>query len=132
MGCQSATLFHTLIQDLAKRPYTAADRPGGASAEGRVPKPPASASFYRDRPALSARLQPLTSIDPLNAEGGKTVTADYAAVTQVDYLADGGKALDAAIAADPVVKDRLEAALALFVAAEKRSQDKVDTVLASL
>ncbi|KAL1895697.1 hypothetical protein Sste5346_005168 [Sporothrix stenoceras] len=135
MGCQSATLFHTLIRDLKAHPYTAAERPGGAvAANACVPKPAADTPFYKDRAPPSARLAPLLSVDPLNAADPSKVAAgnDYDTVTKVDYLADNGKLLDAAIDADPVAKDRLAAALTLFIACEKRSQDKVDKALASL
>lgn len=133
LGCQSATLFHTLIRDLAAHPYTAAERPGGAAAASScVPKPAADAPFYQGRAEPSARLRPLLSVDPLNAADPTKVAIDYDTVTKVDYLADNGKLLDAAIEADPVAKDRLAAALTLFIACEKRSQDKVDKALASL
>ncbi|CAK7212292.1 hypothetical protein SCUCBS95973_001414 [Sporothrix curviconia] len=133
MGCQSATLFHTLIQDLAAHPYTDAERPGGiAAAAATRPKPAADVPFYKDRPAPSDRLAPLLAVDPLNAADPTTVAVGYDAVVAADYLADGGKPLDAAIAADPVAKDRLDAALTLFIACEKRSQDKVEAALASL
>ncbi|ERT00503.1 transaldolase [Sporothrix schenckii 1099-18] len=133
MGCHSATLFHTAIRDLAAHPYTGAERPGGAvAAAACVPKPAADTPFYKDRKAPSARLQPLLSIDPLNTADPTKVAIDYDTVTKVDYLADNGKLLDAAIEADPVAKDRLAAALTLFIACEKRSEDKVDKALASL
>ncbi|CAK7241279.1 MAG: hypothetical protein STHCBS139747_002739 [Sporothrix thermara] len=133
MGCHSATLFHTLILDLAAHPYTAAERPGGMAAdEASRPKPAADVPFYKDRPAPSARLAPLLTVDPLNKADPTTVAFSYDTVTAADYIADGGKQLDAAIDADPVAKERLDAALTLFIACEKRSQDKVEKALASL
>ncbi|CAK7218363.1 hypothetical protein SBRCBS47491_003484 [Sporothrix bragantina] len=133
MGCQSATLFNTLILDLAAHPYTDAERPGGVvAAEAARPKPAADVPFYKDRPEPSARLAALLTVDPLNTADPTTVAVGYDTVVAADYLADGGKQLDAAIAADPVAKDRLDAALTLFIACEKRSQDKVEKALASL
>ncbi|CAK7267789.1 hypothetical protein SEPCBS119000_002730 [Sporothrix epigloea] len=133
MGCQSATLFNTLILDLAAQPYTDAARPGGAvAAQATLVKPAPETPFYQDRPAPSARLAPLLLIDPLHAADPTTVAASYDTVVATDYLADEAKNLAAAIAADPVVSDRLEAALTLFIECEKRSQDKIDKALASL
>ncbi|CAK7566307.1 MAG: hypothetical protein SEPTF4163_004247 [Sporothrix epigloea] len=133
MGCQSATLFNTLILDLAARPYTDATRLGGeAAAQATLTKPAADVPFYKDRTEPSARLAPLLLVDPLNTVDPTTVAASYDAVVATDYLADDGKNLAAAIAADPVVSDRLEAALTLFFACEKRSQDKIDKALATL
>ncbi|CAK7272092.1 hypothetical protein SEPCBS57363_004958 [Sporothrix epigloea] len=133
MGCQSATLFNTLILDLAAHPYTDATRPGGeVAAQATLVKPAADVPFYKDRPEPSARLAPLLLVDPLNAADPTTVAVSYDTVVATDYLADDGKNLAAAIAADPVVSDRLEAALTLFIACEKRSQDKIDKALANL
>jgi transaldolase len=120
MGCHSATISHTVLNDLASRPYDAAAQP----AEG-VPKP---AHPYRNARALPARFEPLLAIDPLSA--GNKALAD--AALRVDYLADGGAALDKAIAADKEAANRLKIALELFTGGENRSKEKVEKALAAL
>ena len=127
MGCQSVTLFHTIIEDLATRPYDPASpsRPGGKAAEGR-PKPE---HHYRDRPDVSDRLKPLLEVDHLS---NASAAPDYDALSKVDYLADNGKALDAAIKADAAAAERLDVALTLFIAAENSSRAKVDKALAAV
>ncbi|CAK7205240.1 hypothetical protein SEUCBS139899_008007 [Sporothrix eucalyptigena] len=135
LGCHSATLFNTLIEELKSLPYTDADRPGGAeAARYALPKPQSTdpADFYKDRAPPSPRLRGLLSTDPLNAADPSTPATSYETATATDYLADGGKLLDAAIAEDQVTKEWLDAALTLFIACEKRSQDKVEAVLAAL
>ncbi|KAJ5239290.1 hypothetical protein N7468_003909 [Penicillium chermesinum] len=49
--------------------------------------------------------------------------------TDIDYLANGGAELDKANEEDPQTKKRLREALALFVAAEKRSQAKIEEAM---
>ncbi|OAA65818.1 Aldolase-type TIM barrel [Niveomyces insectorum RCEF 264] len=73
---------------------------------------------------------PLLSVDPLRADKQLQIALD--AATKVDYLADGGKALDAAIAADPAAAERLQVALELFTGGENRSKEKIEKVLATL
>ncbi|EPE08541.1 transaldolase [Ophiostoma piceae UAMH 11346] len=127
MGCQSVTLFHGIIEDLASRPYDpeSPTRPGGKAAEGR-PKPE---HHYRDRPDVNDRLKPLLEVDHLSKA---SAAPDYDALSKVDYLADNGKALDAAIKADTAAADRLDVALTLFITAENSSRAKVEKALAAI
>lgn len=123
MGCHSATISHTVLNELASRIYDETSQPGRG-----VPK---TALQYRsDSPAVPARLQSLLTIDPLRSDGKLQFGLEEA--VKIDYLADGGKALDAAIAADPAAKKRLEVALELFTGGENRSKEKVEKALAAL
>ncbi|TLS21562.1 uncharacterized protein PpBr36_10291 [Pyricularia pennisetigena] len=119
MGCQSATLSREILTKLAETPYDAAAQPG----EGR-PKP---AHAYDAPEPLPARLRPLLERDPLT-EGwdGSMPSAD------VDYLADGGAALQRAIDADPATRKRVRDALDFFVDAEERSRRRIEAVVAAL
>ncbi|KAI6397312.1 hypothetical protein MCOR20_009600 [Pyricularia oryzae] len=119
MGCQSATLSREILTKLAETPYDANTQPG----EGR-PKP----SHAYDAPEpLPARLQPLLKHDPLT-EGWDGSTPS----TDVDYLADGGAALQAAIEADPATQKRVRDALEFFVDAEERSRKRIEAVMAAV
>lgn len=117
MGCHSATISHTVLQELAKLPYDASKQPG----EGK-PKP---AHVYRDAGPIPERLKKLLTIDPLAPPNwdGKFASTD------VDYLANGGILLDKAIEADTPSKNRLADALTLFTGGEERSKAKVEEVL---
>ncbi|KXH60805.1 transaldolase [Colletotrichum salicis] len=117
MGCHSATISHTVLDQLAKLPYDGSKQPG----EG-VPKP---VHVYKDIGPTPERLKKLATIDPLAAAewDGKLVRTD------VDYLADGGAMLQRAVEADPVTKTRLSDALKLFIGGEKSSQGKIEEVL---
>ncbi|KAL9943560.1 hypothetical protein D7B24_006847 [Verticillium nonalfalfae] len=117
MGCHSATISHTVLNELAKLPYVASEQPGPD-----VPKP---AHVYKDAPPVSDRLRKLLSIDPLAGPdwNGKLASTD------VDYLADGGAPLQNAIEADAVTKKRLADAMALFTGGQERSRAKIEEVL---
>ncbi|GKT96498.1 transaldolase [Colletotrichum tofieldiae] len=117
MGCHSATISHTVLNELAKFPYDGTKQPG----EG-VPKP---VHVYKDSGPIPERLKKLANIDPLAAAewDGKLARTD------VDYLANGGAELQNAIEADPVTKTRLADALNLFIGGEKSSQAKIEEVL---
>ncbi|CRK20096.1 hypothetical protein BN1723_015935 [Verticillium longisporum] len=117
MGCHSATISHTVLNELAKLPYVASEQPGPD-----VPKP---AHVYKDAPPVSDRLRKLLSIDPLAGPDwdGKLASTD------VDYLADGGAPLQNAIEADAVTKKRLADAMALFTGGQERSRAKIEEVL---
>lgn len=117
MGCHSATISHTVLNELASRPYDSSSRP----AEG-LPK---LEHPYRDARVLPARFEPLLAIDPLSPNN----KAALESALHVDYLADGGKALDEAIAADPAATKRLKIALELFTGGENRSKEKVEKAL---
>ncbi|CAL5873300.1 uncharacterized protein PFLUO_LOCUS7571 [Penicillium psychrofluorescens] len=116
LGCQSATISHQVLTELAKLPYDSSKQPG----EG-VPKP---AHPYKDSALTPARLQNLAKVDPLIENwDGKLASTD------VDYLANGGAELDKANEADPATKKRLREALELFVGMEKKSQAKIEEAM---
>ncbi|KAI3550002.1 transaldolase [Colletotrichum abscissum] len=93
----------------------------GRPGEG-VPKP---VHVYKDIGPTPERLKKLATIDPLAAAEWDGNLAR----TDVDYLADGGAALQKAIEADPVTTTRLSDALKLFIGGEKSSQGKIEEVL---
>ncbi|KAF6839843.1 transaldolase b [Colletotrichum musicola] len=117
MGCHSATISHTVLDQLAKLEYDGTKQPS----EG-VPKP---AHVYRNAGPTPDRLKKLLNIDPLAAAewDGKLASTD------VDYLANGGAELQKAIDADPITKTRLADALKLFIGGEESSKAKVEEVL---
>ncbi|UKZ52974.1 hypothetical protein TrVGV298_006760 [Trichoderma virens] len=120
LGCHSATISHTVLDQLAKLKYDGTKQPG----EG-TPKP---VHVYRTPPQTSERLRKLAKVDPLAAAewDGKLASTD------IDYLANGGEELTKAIEADPITKERLAIALELFTGGENRSKDKIDTAVQAL
>lgn len=120
LGCHSATISHTVLDQLAKLKYDGTKQPG----EG-APKP---VHVYKNAPPVSERLRKLAKIDPLAAAewDGKLASTD------IDYLANGGAELAKAIEADPITKERLAIALELFTGGENSSKDKIDTALRAL
>lgn len=120
LGCHSATINHTILNQLAELKYDGTKQPG----EG-VPKPP---HMYKNPIPTPERLKALAKIDPL-------ASADWdgkLASTDIDYLADGGEELRKAIEADPIAKSRLKIALKLFIGGENRSKDKIEKALQSI
>lgn len=117
MGCHSATISHTVLDQLASLPYDASAQPGVG-----VPKP---AHVYKDAGPLPERFKALLGVDPLAPPtwDGKLAS------TEVDYLADGGVELQRAIERDPETVKRLDEALRLFVGGEERSKAKVEAML---
>lgn len=117
LGCHSATISHTVLNQLAELKYDGTKQPG----EG-VPKP---IHVYKHAGPTPERLRKLATIDPLAAANwdGKLASTD------IDYLANGGAELAKAIEADPISKERLAIALQLFTDGENRSKDKVDAAL---
>jgi transaldolase len=117
IGCHSATISHMVLTELANLPYDGSKQPG----EG-VPKP---AHPYLNALPTPTRLAKIAQLDALaNASwDGKLAS------TEIDYLANMGAELDKANEADAVTKQRLREALALFVAAEKRSQAKIEEAM---
>lgn len=117
MGCHSATISHTVLDQLAKLTYDGSKQHG----EG-VPKP---SHVYKFATPTPERLKKLAGTDPLAAADwdGKLASTD------IDYLANGGEALQKAIAADPIATTRLKDALELFTGGENRSKSKVEEAL---
>jgi transaldolase len=106
-----------VLTELANLPYDGSKQPG----EG-VKKP---AHPYKNAAPTPERLKKIAQTDPLIGPNwdGKLSRTD------IDYLANGGSELDKANEADPETKKRLREALALFVAAEKRSQAKIEEAM---
>ena len=125
MGCHSATILRGVLDKLVSLEYDGSAQPG----EG-APKP---ANFYSgDAAPLPARLRRLLE-ETADADPGTLAAKDSAlADTATDYLAGGGEALTAAIAADPVAGPWLRDALEVFTAAEERSKAKVEAALVAL
>lgn len=117
MGCHSATISHTVIEQLAKLPYDGTKQPG----EG-VPKPQ---HVYKNAGPTPERLKKLMNIDPIaSAEwDGKLASTD------VDYLANSGAALEEAIKKDPQTVARLADALKLFQGGIDESRAKIEAAL---
>lgn len=119
MGCHSATISHTCIEELAKLPYDGTKQPG----EG-VPKPN---PYYKNATPTPERLKKLSTVDPLAA-------ADWdgkLASTGIDYLANSGAELEKAIKKDPITVQRLDDALKLFQGGIKESQGKIEAAMAA-
>ncbi|KAI1441919.1 transaldolase [Annulohypoxylon stygium] len=117
MGCHSATISHTVLNELASRPYDASTQPGQGE--------PKRTHAYKDARVLPARFEPLLSIDPLSPDN----KAALSEAAYVDYLANGGKKLDEAIAADRETAKRLKIALELFTGGENSSKEKVEKAI---
>jgi len=120
MGCHSATISHTVIEQLAKLPYDGTKQPG----EG-TPKPQ---HVYKNVGPTPERLKKLMEIDPLaSAEwDGKLAS------TETDYLANNGAALDEAIKKDAQSTARLDDALKLFQGGIDESRAKIEEALKKL
>ncbi|KAH7123491.1 hypothetical protein B0J13DRAFT_511881 [Dactylonectria estremocensis] len=120
MGCHSATISHTVLEQLSKLPYDASKQPG----EG-LPKP---THVYKNAHPTPERLKKLLTVDVLAGPDwdGKLASTD------VDWLANGGSELDKANEADIPTKKRLEDALTLFIGGEERSKLKVETLLGEI
>ncbi|KAF2179397.1 aldolase [Zopfia rhizophila CBS 207.26] len=117
MGCHSATISHTVLEELSKLPYDGTKQPG----EG-VPKP---VHAYKNAGPTPERLKKLATIDPLAAANWDGNLAS----TDIDYLANNGAELEKAIAADPVTVQRLDDALKLFQGGIKESRAKIEEAM---
>jgi transaldolase len=120
LGCQSATISHTVLAELAKLPYDESKQPG-------VGKPKPKYAYLNAEP-LSARFEKLTKLDPLTV-------ADWdgnLASTETDYLTNNGSELQKAIAADLVTQQRLNDALDLFKGGDARSRVKIEAAMNAL
>lgn len=119
MGCHSATISHTVLNQLKELKYDGTSQPG----EG-VPKPQ---HVYKNPIPTPERLKKLAGTDPLaSAEwDGKLASTD------IDYLANGGEELSKAIEKDPIATNRLKIALELFTGGENRSKEKIEKAMAA-
>ncbi|KAI2640215.1 hypothetical protein GGS21DRAFT_537918 [Xylaria nigripes] len=123
MGCHSATLPYTILDQLVELKYDVSGQPGES-----VPKP---AHPYEDMGPTPARLAELSKTDPL------TVNWDgRLASTKIDYLANGGAELAKAIESDPIMANRLADALKVFIGddenGETSSMKKCEQVMAQV
>lgn len=120
LGCHSATISHTVLAELAKLPYDESEQPALAK-----PKPE---HVYMSAEPLSARLEALMKVDPLTSAkwDGKLAS------TEIDYLANNGSELQAAIAKDQIVQQRLNDALDLFKGGEARSRVKIEAAMSEV
>lgn len=120
MGCHSATISHTCIEELAKLPYDGSKQPGAG-----VPKPQ---HVYKNPGPTPERLKKLMTIDPLASAqwDGKLASTD------VDYLANNGAELEKAIKSDPVSVARLDDALKLFQGGIDESREKIEKKMKEL
>ncbi|KAM3414867.1 hypothetical protein BST61_g10010 [Cercospora zeina] len=99
-GCHSATISPQVLGELASLTYDESKRPAG----GKPKSQHACANW-----SLPERLRDVSKSDPLSVGGNPS-----SARTETDYLANNGEELHKAIVGDPVTKQRLEDALALF------------------
>lgn len=112
-GIYAVTLPPILLKSMAVLPAQRSDktRPSHPYAKASVPE----------------RFKDMCHKDPLAGPGwdGKLATL------QVNYIADNGAALDAAIKADAVTGPRLQDALDIFAAYDLKAKAAIETVLAS-
>lgn len=120
LGCHSATISHTVLNELARLQYDGSEQPGAG-----IPKP---VPYYANAGPTPERLQKLAGIDPLAAADwdGKLASTD------IDYLADGGAELEKAINKDHISVTRLDDALKLFTGGEERSKAKIEAAMAQV
>ncbi|OAA76134.1 transaldolase [Akanthomyces lecanii RCEF 1005] len=111
LGCAHATIPENILAELMALDVETNPPPPYESAAPGVP---------------AARLAHLVATDPLAGEGwdGKV-----AAAVDVDYLADGGEALQQAIEADPMTKRGLKEALEMFQECELQSRAAIEEAL---
>ncbi|OAA71238.1 transaldolase [Cordyceps fumosorosea ARSEF 2679] len=111
LGCAHATIPANVLAELA-------------ALDVETNQPPPSQSAAEGVPA--ERLMHLAATDPLVAD---KVPVSAEEVVEVDYLADGGAALQVAIEADPMTTRGLEEALAMFGACERQSRAAIEEAL---
>ncbi|KAJ7071993.1 hypothetical protein C8F01DRAFT_973396 [Mycena amicta] len=118
MQVHSATLPAQVLAILSQTPAL-------PSPSARIPGVPkvTSSSYFDERP-LPERLVAVSKTDPLNANWDGNLAS-----TEIDYLANGGKALERAIEADPVTKQRLADSLKLFQSVELSMQKLVEEAM---
>jgi transaldolase len=115
LGCHSVTLSPTILNELSNTNYDTSLDPGVEVLKSEI--------VNRNATAAPKRLQHLLSTDPL-------ASANFVpARTDVDYLSNDGAELERALLKDPVGKNRLRDAIALFVRAEAASKLLIEGVL---
>ncbi|KAJ3557846.1 hypothetical protein NPX13_g9843 [Xylaria arbuscula] len=122
-GCHSATISHTLLDQLAKLEYNVSEQQGTGTPKPEHP--------YKSPGPTPVRLANLLTTDPLTDNwDGKLAS------TSIDYLANGGAELEKAIQSDPVTVKRLAYALELFIGddetGETSSKKKCEEVMAEV
>jgi transaldolase len=125
LGCQHITILEHHLKELSSTPLD-------EEALRRYPflaNPPAkkSAPYYKNY-STSARLKSLSTSDPL---AGKDWDGTFAS-TQVDYLADDGKALADAINKDPVVVKKMRDVLKAFSDADDQAKTEIESEIAKM
>ncbi|KAJ7148962.1 hypothetical protein C8R43DRAFT_1128728 [Mycena crocata] len=127
MQMHHATISAQVLADLSKLPAVAsasAKIPGVAKVDMTQP--------YANAHATPARLAAVSNTDPLTANWAHSGNWDASmAPTDVNYLADGGKALAESIERDPVTKQRLYDALELFKGGELSSKKLIEEAIAA-
>ncbi|TGJ79417.1 hypothetical protein E0Z10_g9347 [Xylaria hypoxylon] len=109
MGCHSATLPHSVLDQLAKLKYNVSEQPGEGVAKPEHP--------YKNPGPTPTRLVELSKTDPLTMNwDGKLAS------TSIDYLANQGAELEKAIASDPIATNRLAEALKIFIGDDENGE----------
>lgn len=113
-GCEHATIPENILLEMSNTLATTRSRREDPSSKGRR--------------ILSPRLAHLITIDPLSDSSwdGNLPRRD------IDYLKDGGAALDDAIHSDQVTEKGLYEALEAFKAKEMQSRDAIEAALKQL
>ncbi|PPJ59557.1 hypothetical protein CBER1_09799 [Cercospora berteroae] len=111
-GCHSATISPEVLNELASLSYDESKQPG-------VGKPKAAHAYAGW--STPERLRSVSKSDPLSIKG-----LPSSASTETDYLANDGEELQKAILGDPVTKQRLDDALALFTGGLMESKAKIE------
>lgn len=115
MGAQHITILGGVLKQLIEMQVPAS--------EAQVTSAKPVQAFVDDKTLNPAMLKSL-GVDPLSPEG-KPFVVDY----EVDYLANGGAALDEAIKRDPETAKRLKDSLDLFIAAEAVGKDAIEKLI---
>ncbi|KAJ6573382.1 hypothetical protein DFH09DRAFT_915935 [Mycena vulgaris] len=122
MAMHHATISAQVLGELCALPAT-------PSPSARIPGVPKvdMTTPYTGAPPTPAHLATVSKSDPLTASwDGKLAS------TNLDYLAHGGKALAAAIEADPVTKQRLYDTLEVFKGGELSSKFIIEKAISEL
>ncbi|KAI5364630.1 Putative transaldolase/Fructose-6-phosphate aldolase, aldolase-type TIM barrel [Septoria linicola] len=110
LGCQHITISASNLKDLEQRPALPL-----TSTTSELRKSEHPHQQYR----RFERLAKLLENDPFLGPLDQNITAE---IGKVDYLNDGGRSLDEAIARDPIAKTRMDDALKLFADCEDQAK----------